>query len=87
MEFGILLITYKRSEYLDSIIQKIKSFNLPIIFYQNISNENCDNYKKVETILNKNLASKNIIKLLKNWNGKLIDLTVIIYLIYCSKYS
>lgn len=65
MEFGILLITYKRSEYLDSIIQKIKSFNLPIIFYQNISNENCDSYKKVETILKKNLASKNIIKLLR----------------------
>ena len=93
MEFGILLITYKRSKYLDSIIQKIKSLNLPIIFYQNLSDQNCENYKKVEGILNKHLASENVFKLLKpekklnvnesiffaiNYSANIFDYTLVI---------
>ena len=51
MKVGILLITYKRTEFLDALISKIEELNLPTIFYQNLSLGNNGKFIEVKNLL------------------------------------
>jgi len=58
MKVGILLITYKRTEFLDALISKIEELNLPTIFYQNLSLGNNKKFIEVQNLLYKSLNKK-----------------------------
>ncbi len=56
MKIGILLITYKRKEFLDSILSKIEELSLPTILYQNLSLENSEKHNEVKSLLQKHIS-------------------------------
>ncbi len=58
MNIGALIISYKRFQYLESIISKVNDLRIPCIFYQNLTNNPCEDYLKVKNILQRNLNNK-----------------------------
>ncbi len=53
MKIGILLITYKRTEFLKSILEKIEELSFPTIFYQNLALGDHTDHFEVKNLLYK----------------------------------
>ena len=59
MNIGALVISYKRFQYLESIISKINDLKIPCIYYQNLTNDKSNSYMKVKNILQRNINNTN----------------------------